>query len=147
MELIKKTAGRAGLVACCWLLKLGLCGWISDPEDQSSAYENGSIVKVRKDTLMMVERAISVVRRRRSVKAIETYEQVKFLVEFVEYMRSSGRWRMWFGYNYLMIWIFVCGSVVCSKIVVELFDFACLLLSLVESFRIGWSEIDYVHVV
>ncbi|GJJ06169.1 hypothetical protein Clacol_000358 [Clathrus columnatus] len=83
--------GRAGLVACCWLLKLGLCGWISDPDDQSSAYENGVITKVRKDTLMMVERAISVVRRRRSVKAIETYEQVKFLVEFVEFMRLGGR--------------------------------------------------------
>lgn len=36
---------------------------------------------------MLVEKVIAVVRRRRSVKAIETYEQVRFLVEFVEWMR------------------------------------------------------------
>ncbi|KAG1813827.1 phosphatases II [Suillus variegatus] len=51
--------GRAGLVACCWVLKIGLCGWI-----------NGY--------LQLVERAITVVRRRRSIKAIETLEQYGF---------------------------------------------------------------------
>lgn len=43
---------------------------------------------VRKDALRLVERVISVVRRRRSLKAVETYEQVKFLVAFVEFMRE-----------------------------------------------------------
>src|ERR1700723_700055 len=28
--------GRAGLIACCWILKLGLCGWI-DTEPSASA--------------------------------------------------------------------------------------------------------------
>ena len=40
--------------------------------------------------MRLVERVISVVRRRRSPKAIETYEQVKFLVDFVEHLRSRS---------------------------------------------------------
>jgi protein-tyrosine phosphatase len=74
--------GRAGLVACCWMLKLGLCGWASNTE---AAYEG----RVRRDTLEQVERAIGIVRRRRSLKAIETYEQVKFLVGYVDYLRGN----------------------------------------------------------
>lgn len=30
-----------------------------------------------------------VVRRRRSLKAVETYEQVRFLIDFVEYLRAG----------------------------------------------------------
>ncbi|KAH7908611.1 phosphatases II [Hygrophoropsis aurantiaca] len=78
--------GRAGLVACCWMLKLGLCGWI---ETDIAAGARGS-ASVRHDTIQLVERAISVVRRRRSVKAIETLEQVKFLVDYVEYLRMGA---------------------------------------------------------
>lgn len=72
--------GRAGLVACCWALKLGLCGWI----------ETGAVApgQVRRDTLQLVERVIGTIRRRRSVKAIETYEQVRFLVDFVDFLRQ-----------------------------------------------------------
>ncbi|KAJ7287740.1 protein-tyrosine phosphatase-like protein [Mycena rebaudengoi] len=78
--------GRAGVVACCWMLKLGLCGWFpSDCDDSAQAgYPSG----VRRDTMQLVERAINIARRRRSIKAVETYEQVKFLVEFVEYLRE-----------------------------------------------------------
>ncbi|KZT27984.1 phosphatases II [Neolentinus lepideus HHB14362 ss-1] len=73
--------GRAGLIACCWVLKLGLCGWIeTDPVSQSD--------EIRRDTMQLVERVIALIRRRRSTKAIETYEQVKFLVDFVEYLRA-----------------------------------------------------------
>lgn len=74
--------GRAGLVACCWALKVGLCGWI----------ETGGAAPgvVRRDTLQLVERMIASVRRRRSVKAIETYEQVKFLVDFVDFLREQA---------------------------------------------------------
>ena len=43
---------------------------------------------VRRDTLQLVERMIGSIRRRRSVKAIETYEQVKFLVDYVEFLRE-----------------------------------------------------------
>ncbi|EJD52708.1 phosphatases II [Auricularia subglabra TFB-10046 SS5] len=62
--------GRAGLIACCWMLKLGLCGW-------------------ERDSVALVERVIAVVRRRRSIKAIETFEQVRFLVDFVDYLRKT----------------------------------------------------------
>lgn len=73
--------GRAGLVACCWALKLGLCGWI-----ETGAGASGVI---RRDTLQLVERMIGSLRRRRSVKAIETYEQVKFLVDYVDFLRET----------------------------------------------------------
>ncbi|KAI0280998.1 protein-tyrosine phosphatase-like protein [Russula aff. rugulosa BPL654] len=77
--------GRAGLVACCWMLKLGLCGWVSASDNAGSVDEG----QVRRDTLEQVERAIGIVRRRRSLKAIETYEQVKFLVGYVDYLGGN----------------------------------------------------------
>ena len=102
--------GRAGLFACCWMLKLGLCGWIetdvppsaatttsvADSEmkrddDSLETFRWDSETVVRQDTLQLVERVIEVVRRRRSVKAIETLEQVQFLVEYVDYLRTCGR--------------------------------------------------------
>ena len=69
------------------MLKLGLCGWVSTSGDGEPAGEG----RVRRDTLEQVEKAIGVVRRRRSLKAIETYEQVKFLVGFVDYLRGNGK--------------------------------------------------------
>ncbi|KAJ7755692.1 protein-tyrosine phosphatase-like protein [Mycena maculata] len=77
--------GRAGVVACCWMLKLGLCGWFHENESESVAPTDG----VRPSTLALVERVIGIVRRRRSIKAVETYEQVQFLVDFVEYLRGK----------------------------------------------------------
>ncbi|KAF8135614.1 hypothetical protein EV363DRAFT_1321124 [Boletus edulis] len=100
--------GRAGLFACCWMLKLGLCGWIETDiapttattasvvdseikhDDTSSSLWDSETV-VQRDTLQLVERVIEVVRRRRSVKAIETLEQVQFLVEYVDYLRTCER--------------------------------------------------------
>ncbi|KAI9066623.1 phosphatases II [Trametes sanguinea] len=89
--------GRAGIVACCWMLKLGLCGWL-DSEDSSSPPEKLENANAELDrpaavdskTMRLVERLITVVRRRRSPKAIETYEQVKFLVDFVDYLREQA---------------------------------------------------------
>jgi len=85
------------------MLKLGLCGWLQNtPQAQTQTSDDHTPTspeytdeggyhqqqpKVRRDTIMLVEKVIAVVRRRRSVKAIETYEQVRFLVEFVEWMR------------------------------------------------------------
>jgi hypothetical protein len=89
--------GRAGLVAACWALKLGLLGWLET--DPAPAPQKGEQqpqqqqAHLRRDTLALVQRAISVLRARRSTKAIETYEQVRFLVEWVEYLRAQGRWR------------------------------------------------------
>lgn len=102
--------GRAGVVACCWIIKLGLCGWVdsdvklpptspfpssaSTPKHLSGpgisslgeAHDTGA---PSHDTVRFVERVIAVVRRRRSMKAVETYEQVKFLVDFVEHLRKG----------------------------------------------------------
>ena len=60
--------------------------------EDSIAYplSDDDVVKVRKDSLALVETAIGIVRRRRSVKAIETYEQVRFLVEFVEHLKAAS---------------------------------------------------------
>lgn len=133
-------------MACCWMLRLGLCGWlgagtnvnettgmngkrgrgstgntlttmpmttsqspmdVDAPTSAPSPPTAGAPTPtstapdidetwsdklrqqgVRKDALKLVERVISVVRRRRSLKAVETYEQVKFLVAYVEFMRE-----------------------------------------------------------
>jgi len=96
--------GRAGVVACCWLIRLGLCGWVESerassppasnevklPPAQCVPGLNPSAAGLRRDTIQFVEQVITVVRRRRSLKAIETYEQVQFLVDFVEYLRGRG---------------------------------------------------------
>ena len=74
--------GRAGVVACCWLIKLGVCGWLDDLAPTSPSKTCGVVE--------YVERVISYVRRRRSPKAIETYEQVQFLIEYVEFLRDSA---------------------------------------------------------
>lgn len=66
--------GRAGVVACCWMIRVGLCGWPA-PEQ---------------DVISFVEKVIILIRRRRSIKALETYEQVKFLVEYVEHLQRKA---------------------------------------------------------
>ncbi|KAH0827591.1 hypothetical protein J3R83DRAFT_4314 [Lanmaoa asiatica] len=63
---------------------------IKRDDNPSETFQWDSETVVRRDTLQLVERAIEVVRRRRSVKAIETLEQVQFLVEYVEYLRTCG---------------------------------------------------------
>ncbi|KAH9895047.1 phosphatases II [Cubamyces lactineus] len=90
--------GRAGIIACCWMLKLGLCGWL-DTEDSDVSMRNSAATSdhaqdqeatlIDQKTMRLVERLIAVVRRRRSPKAIETYEQVKFLVDYVEFLRDQ----------------------------------------------------------
>lgn len=70
--------GRAGVVACCWIMKLGVCGWLRPtPMDG-----------VDQPALAYVEKVVSFVRRRRSPKAIETFEQVKFLLEYVQFLQT-----------------------------------------------------------
>ncbi|KIY50173.1 phosphatases II, partial [Fistulina hepatica ATCC 64428] len=85
--------GRAGVIACCWLLKLGLCGSLPDsggdaPDWDLGSADNAMLVLTRplRSVVDMVSRVIALVRRRRSIKAIETFEQVLFLVEYVEYL-------------------------------------------------------------
>jgi len=90
--------GRAGVIACCWLIKLGLCGWVEGEEKAIPGISLADMADVSgltplsvKDTAKFVERIITVVRNRRSVKAVETYEQVRFLVDFVDYLRERSR--------------------------------------------------------
>ena len=42
------------------------------------------------DTVRLVERVIFLLRRRRSAKAIETYEQVRFMVDYAEFLRAKA---------------------------------------------------------
>ncbi|KAI0674834.1 hypothetical protein C8Q78DRAFT_504163 [Trametes maxima] len=88
--------GRAGLVACCWTLKLGLCGWLDTNDNDVSTGEDvdgdsDRPAAVDPETMRLVERLISVVRRRRSPKAIETYEQVRFLVDYIVFLRDHSK--------------------------------------------------------
>lgn len=92
--------GRAGVVACCWALKLGLCGVVEQVSASSGSGGSSSgtaglwgplsaVRLIRPDTLHLVEKVLGLVRRRRSVKAVETFEQVRFLVDYVEYLRGK----------------------------------------------------------
>jgi len=83
--------GRAGLIACCWTVKLGLCGWIEAASQAGTAIPHVDVAPVKSDTLDLVQRVLTVVRKQRSPKAIETFEQVKFLADFVEYLRESAK--------------------------------------------------------
>ncbi|KAI0743447.1 protein-tyrosine phosphatase-like protein [Daedaleopsis nitida] len=83
--------GRAGIIACCWMLKLGLCGWLHRAAQEELDWKPRSeLGPVDDETFRLIERLISVVRRRRSPKAIETYEQVKFLVDYVDFLRERA---------------------------------------------------------
>ena len=70
------------------MLKLGLCGWLTPDDAASTGVSRAG--GVSEETLRLVERLITVVRRRRSPKAVETYEQVLFLVEYVEFLRRHA---------------------------------------------------------
>ncbi|KAJ3501664.1 hypothetical protein NLJ89_g9238 [Agrocybe chaxingu] len=88
--------GRAGVIACCWMIRLGLCGWVEDgPKSQNAAMMDDVADTANPnpspETVAFVERVISLVRRRRSLKAVETYEQVQFLVDYVDHLRQ--RWQ------------------------------------------------------
>lgn len=75
--------GRAGLFSCCWMIKLGLLGPISgihDPTGNSIQQE-----------MSVVERVIEVIRKRRSAKAIETPQQVHFILQYVHWLSTAGR--------------------------------------------------------
>ncbi|KAE9401597.1 phosphatases II [Gymnopus androsaceus JB14] len=92
--------GRAGVISACWISKLGLCGWLGDvssPVTSTSKSLSSTTLSdaapektqnlINQDALELVEKVIAVVRRRRSVKAIETFEQAQFLIDFIEHLR------------------------------------------------------------
>jgi len=68
--------GRAGIVACGWLLKLGLIP-LKGLNDDLSVFE-------------VVTKVVDVIRHRRSIKAIETPYQVKFVLDFVNFLSKQA---------------------------------------------------------
>lgn len=81
------------------MLKLGLVGFVEPiPEQDRTAWDfDGQLsadrlmheYQIPADSLELLERVVYIIRRQRSVKAIETYEQVRFLLEFIEHLRSA----------------------------------------------------------
>lgn len=75
--------GRAGLFACSWMIKLGLLGDIINIHDPTNRTLDGE--------MNVVEKVITVIRKRRSAKAIETPQQVQFILQYVHWLSSNGR--------------------------------------------------------
>ncbi|SCV71430.1 BQ2448_3018 [Microbotryum intermedium] len=69
--------GRAGLVATCWMLKMGFISGDAKRFEES-------------DPMSIVEKVIEVVRKRRSIKSIETPIQVAFLLDYVLYLQKEA---------------------------------------------------------
>lgn len=89
--------GRASIVAGSWAIKMGLITPTSIPVTPRSS-TSVSVTREEKERrrgevedYATVERVIAVLRRRRSLKAIETYEQVRWLMEYVGWLRVEGR--------------------------------------------------------
>lgn len=90
--------GRAGLTACAWAVKLGIVGPSPDLEAHLRDFAPDGDVDCdltpaeRENARVMstVERVIYLIRRRRSIKAIETFEQVNFLATYVAWLRNHS---------------------------------------------------------
>lgn len=68
--------------------QLGLCGWLGNAFSPSTPTLDSNVTVLKQDALELVEKVIAVVRRRRSPKAVETFEQAQFLLDFIEHLRS-----------------------------------------------------------
>ncbi|BGP42265.1 hypothetical protein JCM10450v2_006358 [Rhodotorula kratochvilovae] len=77
--------GRAGLVASCWMLKMGLVA-----ASPVLAGEGGGAPWGAEDPMRIVERVVELIRRRRSIKAIETPHQVHFLLQYITYLQQHA---------------------------------------------------------
>jgi protein-tyrosine phosphatase len=86
--------GRAGLTACAWAIKMGIAGPLPDLELQLSQLieegQDSQAVCENARVMSTVERVICLIRRRRSIKAIETFEQVNFLASYVAWLRRES---------------------------------------------------------
>jgi len=65
------------------MIKLGLLGQVINIHDPN----NKSLDK----ELEIVEKVIAVIRKRRSAKAIETPQQVQFILQYTHWLASTGR--------------------------------------------------------
>ncbi|KAG8964577.1 hypothetical protein FRC03_001607 [Tulasnella sp. 419] len=91
--------GRAGLIAASWLIKMGFCGSFVEPSRSDPTYHtnegpiNGYMGLVMPyEPLALAERAVLTLRQRRSIKAIETYEQAQFLIDFAVHLHDKMKW-------------------------------------------------------
>lgn len=75
--------GRAGLFACSWMIKLGLLGNIISIQDPNN--------RTLDNEMKIVEKVIQVIRKRRSAKAIETPQQVQFILQYIHWLACEGR--------------------------------------------------------
>ncbi|GAA5885602.1 hypothetical protein JCM16303_001477 [Sporobolomyces ruberrimus] len=79
--------GRAGLVASCWMIKMGMVASRYGFEEKGEGERGWLDV----EPIVIVERVIELIRKRRSVKSIETTHQVKFLLEYIDYLQRNAK--------------------------------------------------------
>ena len=95
--------GRAGLLACSWMIKLGLLGSIVQIHDNNNNSNNNNESNIHhhlnhnqssaalNQEMKVVEKVIEIVRKRRSAKAIETPQQVHFILQYVNWLSQHAR--------------------------------------------------------
>ncbi|WVW85952.1 hypothetical protein I302_107990 [Kwoniella bestiolae CBS 10118] len=90
--------GRAGLTACAWAIKMGFVQ--PHPSlllvESASTKKNGRSKPLPQElehqiVMSVVERVIAMIRSRRGLKAIESFEQVQFLARYVGWLRREVR--------------------------------------------------------
>ncbi|GAA5965405.1 hypothetical protein JCM21900_004785 [Sporobolomyces salmonicolor] len=80
--------GRAGLVASCWMIKMGFVG--AAGTGMVGEREESEVDWMKEEPMRILERVIELIRRRRSVKSIETTHQVLFLLQYIIYLQQNA---------------------------------------------------------
>ncbi|WRT70404.1 uncharacterized protein IL334_007402 [Kwoniella shivajii] len=89
--------GRAGLTACSWAIKMGFVqphpSLLLVESASKRQFPNGGLPAELEHQIVMsiVERVIAMIRSRRGLKAIESFEQVQFLAKYVGWLREQVR--------------------------------------------------------
>ncbi|KAI9634224.1 uncharacterized protein MKK02DRAFT_17453, partial [Dioszegia hungarica] len=88
--------GRAGVTACAWAIKMGFVQphpslVLEEETAKLPAQSTKAAAELEHQIVMsIVERAIAMIRSRRGLKAIESFEQVQFLKVYVGWLRGAG---------------------------------------------------------
>ena len=86
--------GRAGLTASAWAIKMGFVSphpSLQVVADASKDNQQPLPAELEHKVVMsMVERVIAMIRCRRGLKAIESFEQVHFLAAYVAWLRDKA---------------------------------------------------------
>ncbi|ORY28170.1 protein-tyrosine phosphatase-like protein [Naematelia encephala] len=86
--------GRAGLTACAWAIKMGFVPPHPSLAIVADAAGQGAVLPAELEhqiVMSIVERAIAMIRSRRGLKAIESFEQVQFLASYIKWLRVNTR--------------------------------------------------------